>query len=74
MAGPLTLPSRSMTGYLDSASAFVGDAGAVAVNQPMGGSLDSFDKAIDSFEALRKNPPVALNVHLEALLTVGREP
>jgi putative spermidine/putrescine transport system substrate-binding protein len=47
-----------MIGYLDPASAFVGYVGAVAVNQAMGGTLDSFDKAIGYFKDLQKNQPI----------------
>ncbi len=44
-----------MTGYLDPSSAFVGYAGAVAVNQAMGGTLDNFDPAIAFFKKLAAN-------------------
>ena len=47
-----------MVGYLDPSSAFVGYAGAVAVNRAMGGSLDNFDPAIDYFKELAKNDPI----------------
>jgi putative spermidine/putrescine transport system substrate-binding protein len=47
-----------MVGYLDPSSAFVGYAGAVAVNRAMGGSLDNFDAAIDFFKKLAKNDPI----------------
>ena len=49
---------KGMVGYLDPASAFVGYVGAVAVNQAMGGTLDSFDKAIAYFKDLQKNQPI----------------
>jgi putative spermidine/putrescine transport system substrate-binding protein len=49
---------KGMIGYLDPASAFVGYVGAVAVNQAMGGTLDSFDKAIGYFKDLQKNQPI----------------
>ena len=40
---------RGMVGYLDPSSAFVGYAGAVAVNMAFGGDLDNFDPAIKYF-------------------------
>jgi putative spermidine/putrescine transport system substrate-binding protein len=55
----LTNPTyKGMIGYLDPASAFVGYVGAVAVNQAMGGTMDSFDKAIAWFKELKKNDPI----------------
>jgi putative spermidine/putrescine transport system substrate-binding protein len=45
-------------GYLDPSSAFVGYAGAVAVNRAMGGSLENFDPGIEYFKALAKNNPI----------------
>ena len=47
-----------MVGYLDPSSAFVGYAGAVAVNRAMGGDLDNFDPAIDFFKKLAENDPI----------------
>lgn len=47
-----------MVGYLDPSSAFVGYAGAVAVNRTMGGSLDNFDAAIEYFKKLAENDPI----------------
>jgi putative spermidine/putrescine transport system substrate-binding protein len=47
-----------MVGYLDPSSAFVGYAGAVAVNRAMGGDLDDFDPAIDYFQKLAENDPI----------------
>ncbi len=47
-----------MVGYLDPSSAFVGYAGAVAVNRAFGGSLDNFDPAIKFFRELAKNDPL----------------
>ena len=41
-----------MVGYLDPSSAFVGYAGAVAVNMAFGGDLDNFDPAIKYFKEL----------------------
>jgi len=49
---------RGMVGYLDPASAFVGYAGAVALNQALGGSLDDFGPAIDWFRKMRANDPI----------------
>jgi len=47
-----------MIGYLDPSSAFVGYAGAVAVNRAMGGSLNNFDPGINYFKKLSKNKPI----------------
>lgn len=47
-----------MVGYLDPSSAFVGYAGAVAINRAMGGTLDDFGPAIDYFKELAKNDPI----------------
>lgn len=49
---------EGMVGYLDPSSAFVGYAGAVAVNRAMGGDLDDFDPAIAYFQALEENYPI----------------
>ena len=49
---------KGMVGYLDPSSAFVGYAGAVAVNRAMGGSLDNFDPGIDFFKKLGENDPI----------------
>ncbi|MGE3625365.1 MAG: ABC transporter substrate-binding protein [Hyphomicrobiales bacterium] len=49
---------KGMVGYLDPSSAFVGYAGAVAVNRALGGSLDNFDAAIGFFKDLAKNDPI----------------
>lgn len=49
---------KGMVGYLDPTSAFVGYAGAVAINRAMGGSLDNFDPAIKFFKDLAKNEPI----------------
>ena len=49
---------KGMVGYLDPSSAFVGYAGAVAINRAMGGSLDNFTPAIKYFKALSKNDPI----------------
>ncbi len=49
---------KGMVGYLDPSSAFVGYAGAVAVNRAMGGTLDDFTPAIEYFKALAENDPI----------------
>ncbi len=49
---------KGMVGYLDPSSAFVGYAGAVAVNRALGGTLDDFTPAIEYFKALAKNDPI----------------
>jgi len=49
---------KGMIGYLDPTSAFVGYAGAVAVNESMGGSMDNFDAAVNYFKELKKNEPI----------------
>ena len=49
---------RGMVGYLDPSSAFVGYAGAVAVNRALGGDLGNFDPAIDYFTRLAENDPI----------------
>ena len=45
---------KGMVGYLDPSSAFVGYAGAVAVNRALGGSLENFDPAIEYFKKLER--------------------
>lgn len=49
---------KGMVGYLDPSSAFVGYAGAVAVNRAMGGSLDDFTPGLSYFKELAKNNPI----------------
>jgi len=49
---------KGMVGYLDPSSAFVGYAGAVAINRAFGGTLDNFTPAIDYFKKLQKNDPI----------------
>ncbi len=49
---------KGMVGYLDHSSAFVGYAGAVAVNLAMGGTLDDFKPAIRYFQRLQQNDPI----------------
>lgn len=55
----LTKPEyKGMVGYLDPSSAFVGYAGAVAVNLAKGGDLSNFEPAIEYFKELAKNSPI----------------
>lgn len=55
----LTKPEyKGMVGYLDPASAFVGYAGAVAVNQAFGGNLTNFEPALKYFKELAANSPI----------------
>jgi putative spermidine/putrescine transport system substrate-binding protein len=49
---------KGMIGYLDPSSAFVGYAGAVAVNQALGGSFDNFKPGLDWFRKLKANDPI----------------
>lgn len=49
---------EGMVGYLDPSSAFVGYAGAVAVNRAMGGNLENFDPGIEYFKKLKANDPI----------------
>lgn len=49
---------RGMVGYLDPSSAFVGYAGAVAINQALGGSFDNFQPSLDFFRKLKANQPI----------------
>ena len=54
---------RGMVGYLDPSSAFVGYAGAVAVNMAFGGDLDNFDPAIKYLTISVKTPPLCPSRH-----------
>ncbi len=49
---------KGMIGYLDPSSAFVGYAGAVAVNLALGGTLQNFKPGLDWFKALKANQPI----------------
>ena len=49
---------KGMVGYLDPSSAFVGYAGAIAVNQALGGTLDNFQPGLDWFKQLQANAPI----------------
>ncbi|KFF49412.1 ABC transporter substrate-binding protein [Gammaproteobacteria bacterium MFB021] len=48
---------RTMVGYLDPGSAFVGYVAAVAVNRALGGTLSDFTPAITWFQTLQANSP-----------------
>lgn len=65
---------KGMSGYLDPSSAFVGYAGAIAVNQALGGSLDNFTPAIDYFKALAKNQPIVPKQTAYARVVSGEIP
>jgi putative spermidine/putrescine transport system substrate-binding protein len=47
-----------MVAYLDPTSAFVGYAGAVAINQSFGGDMNNFTPAINYFKELKQNRPI----------------
>lgn len=49
---------KGLVGYLDPSSAFVGYAGATAINRAFGGDLDNFTPAIEFFQKLSKNDPI----------------
>lgn len=49
---------KGMVGYLDPSSAFVGYAGAVAINGALGGDLDNFEPGLNYFAQLQKNDPI----------------
>lgn len=49
---------KGMVGFLDPSSAFVGYAGAVAVNQALGGTLDNFKPGLDWFAKMKANAPI----------------
>src|SRR3546814_6995385 len=63
---------RGMVGYLDPSSAFVGYAGAIAINQALGGSMDNFKPAIDYFKKLKKNHPIVPKQTSYARVQIGR--
>src|SRR5260370_8810523 len=52
---------KGMVGYLDPSSAFVGYAGAVAVNQALGGPLNNFKPGLAWFPKMRANAPCGPN-------------
>ncbi|SIP93901.1 ABC transporter substrate-binding protein [Marinobacterium stanieri] len=49
---------KGMIGYLDPSSAFVGYAGAVAINGALGGDLENFEPGLDYFAKLKQNNPI----------------
>lgn len=63
---------RGMVGYLDPSSAFVGYAGAVAVNLAFGGDLENFDPAISYFKELAENDPIVPKQTSFARVVSGR--
>jgi putative spermidine/putrescine transport system substrate-binding protein len=65
---------KGLVGYLDPASAFVGYAGAVAVNQALGGTMDNFDKAIAYFKKLKANEPIVPKQTAYARVVSGEIP
>jgi len=65
---------RGLVGYLDPSSAFVGYAGAVAVNRAFGGDLDNFDAAIRYFRDLAKNDPIVAKQTSYARVVSGEIP
>ncbi len=65
---------RGLVGYLDPSSAFVGYAGAVAVNRAFGGDLDNFDAAIRYFSDLAKNDPIVAKQTSYARVVSGEIP
>jgi putative spermidine/putrescine transport system substrate-binding protein len=65
---------KGMVGYLDPTSAFVGYAGAVAVNRAMGGSLDDFGPGIEYFKKLAANDPIVPKQTAYARVVSGEIP
>ena len=63
-----------LVGYLDPSSAFVGYAGAVAVNRALGGDLTNFDPAIDYFARLAENDPIVPKQTAYARVVSGEIP
>ena len=49
---------EGMVGYLDPTSAFVGYAGAVAINRAFGGDFTNWQPGIDFFKKLAGNDPI----------------
>ncbi len=49
---------KGMVGYLDPSSAFVGYAGAVAINGALGGDLNNFEPGLSYFAKLKHNNPI----------------
>lgn len=65
---------KGLVGYLDPSSAFVGYAGAVAVNRALGGDLSNFDPAIDYFASLQENNPIVPKQTAYARVVSGEIP
>lgn len=65
---------RGMVGYLDPSSAFVGYAGAVAVNRAMGGTLQNFGPGIEYFQKLAENDPIVPKQTAYARVVSGEIP
>lgn len=49
---------KGLVGHLDPSSAFVGYAGATAINLALGGDLDNYEPVLEYFEELKKNDPI----------------
>jgi putative spermidine/putrescine transport system substrate-binding protein len=49
---------KGLVGYLNPASAAVGQVGVIAVNLALGGSYDALDPGIDFFRKLQANQPI----------------
>lgn len=47
-----------LVGHLDPSSAFVGYAGATAINLAMGGDIDNYEPALKFFAELKENHPI----------------
>lgn len=47
-----------LVGYLDPSSAFVGYAGATAINLALGGDLDNYEPVLKFFADLKENHPI----------------
>ncbi len=57
--GDLTNPDyKGMVGYLNPASAAVGQVGVIAVNLALGGTYENLDPAIAYFKKLQANDPI----------------
>jgi putative spermidine/putrescine transport system substrate-binding protein len=65
---------KGLVGFLDPTSAFVGYAGAVAINKAMGGTLKDFTPAIDYFKKLLKNDPIVPKQTAYARVVSGEIP
>ncbi|WP_035059089.1 ABC transporter substrate-binding protein [Andreprevotia chitinilytica] len=65
---------KGMVGMLDPSNAFVGYAGAVAVNMALGGTLDNFTPGINYFKQLKKNEPIVAKQTAYARVLSGEIP